>query len=127
QYVINGTAVSFDEAMAYAQNGGNEDGSNDNTPNESESDEDCCGGDIGSYRHKMVPKERNYYRNHKDQKKIVSKAAYEAGVLATRVSGDLGGDNLGYSGAIRHSYWMYLIAVELGRELAEKLGILHED
>lgn len=127
QYVINGTAVSFDEALTYTQNGGNSDGSNDNTPNDSESSEDCCGGYVGSYKHQMGPKERNYYRNNKDKKKVVSKSAYSAGVLATRVSGVLGGDNLGYSGAIRHSYWMYLVAVELGPELAEKLGILHED
>ncbi|WP_317047083.1 RHS repeat-associated core domain-containing protein, partial [Maribacter polysiphoniae] len=127
QYVINGTVVSQDEAIAYAQNGGNADGSNNNTANDSESSEDCCGGYVGSYKHVMGPKEKNYYRNNKDKKKVVSKAAYSAGVLATRVSGDLGGDNLGYSGAIRHSYWMYLVAVELGPELAEKLGILHED
>ena len=88
---------------------------------------ECCGGYVGSYGHKMGAKERKYYTYHKDQKDIVSKAAYKAGVLATRVSGTLGGDNLGYSGAIRHSYWMYLIAVELGPDLAEKLGILHED
>ena len=32
QYVINGQVVSFEEALEYAQNGGNADGSNDNTP-----------------------------------------------------------------------------------------------
>ena len=127
QYVINGTVVSQDEAMAYANNGGNSDGSNNNTANDSESNEDCCGKYLGSYKHKMGVKERKYYRYNKDKKEVVNKAAYSAGVLATRVSGTLGGDNLGYSGAIRHSYWMYLVAVELGPELAEKLGILHED
>ncbi len=37
EYVINGTVVSFDEALAYAKAGGNADGNNDNTP-----DEKCC-------------------------------------------------------------------------------------
>ncbi|WP_281681684.1 RHS repeat domain-containing protein, partial [Zunongwangia profunda] len=37
QYVINGDVVSQDEALAYAQNGGNADGSNNNTPNDSQS------------------------------------------------------------------------------------------
>ncbi|MEP5341068.1 MAG: RHS repeat-associated core domain-containing protein, partial [Algibacter sp.] len=126
QYVIDGTVVTQDEAIAYAQNGGNADGSNNNTADASESSEDCCGEYVGSYKHKMGPKERNYYRNNKDKKEVVSKAAYKAGILASRF-GTLGGDNLGYSGAIRHSYWMYLVAVELGPELAEKLGMLHED
>ncbi len=35
EYVINGAVVSFDEALAYAEAGGNSDGSNNNTPN-------CC-------------------------------------------------------------------------------------
>ncbi len=34
QYVINGQEVTFDEALAYANNGGNADGNNNNTPNE---------------------------------------------------------------------------------------------
>lgn len=104
-----------------------DEGNADGSPNESETNEDCCGKYIGSYAHKMGPKEQRYYRNNPDKKEIVSKAAFKAGVLATKVSDDLGGDNLGYSGAIRHSYWMYLLAVELGPELAEKLGMLHED
>ena len=36
QYVINGQQVSFDEAMAYANKGGNSDGKNNNTSG-------CCG------------------------------------------------------------------------------------
>ncbi|WP_440880303.1 DUF6443 domain-containing protein [Tenacibaculum sp. C7A-26P2] len=32
QYVINGKVVTFDEALAYAKNGGNADGSNNNKP-----------------------------------------------------------------------------------------------
>ncbi|UJH68662.1 DUF6443 domain-containing protein [Allomuricauda sp. SCSIO 65647] len=103
------------------------DGSNDNTSSESESNEDCCEEYIASLFHYKGPKETRYYKNNPDKEKIVLQAAYKAGVLATRVSNDLGGDNLGYSGAIRHSYWMYLIAVELGPELAERLGMLHED
>ncbi|CAL2093750.1 RHS repeat-associated core domain-containing protein [Tenacibaculum sp. 190524A02b] len=34
QYVINGKVVSFDEALNYANNGGNADGSNNNTPDD---------------------------------------------------------------------------------------------
>ncbi|GAB1855967.1 hypothetical protein MHTCC0001_08020 [Flavobacteriaceae bacterium MHTCC 0001] len=37
QYVINGQVVSQDEAIAYAKNGGNADGSNNNTPDGSQS------------------------------------------------------------------------------------------
>ena len=36
QYVINGKVVTQDEALAYANNGGNADGSNNNTPNEND-------------------------------------------------------------------------------------------
>lgn len=39
----------------------------------------------------------------------------------------MGGDNWGYSGAIRHAYWMYSLANKLGPELAEYIGKLHED
>ncbi len=45
QYVINGTVVSFDEAMAYAQNGGNADGGNNNTPNKDSKSESKKDGD----------------------------------------------------------------------------------
>ncbi len=38
QYVINGKVVTQDEAIAYANNGGNADGSNNNTPNDNKSD-----------------------------------------------------------------------------------------
>jgi len=101
-------------------------------PSEDNSDEnsnDCCGGKsaVGAYKHKESPKESNYYDNNRGVRKVVRNAAFDAGVLATKVSGDLGGDNLGYSGAIRHSYWMYLIAVELSPEIAEVIGTLHED
>lgn len=41
QYVINGQEVTQDEAIAYANDGGNADGSNNNTVNE-----DCCGKTI---------------------------------------------------------------------------------
>jgi len=34
QYVINGQVVSYEEALSYAQNGGNADGTNNNTPDE---------------------------------------------------------------------------------------------
>ncbi|WP_075343641.1 DUF6443 domain-containing protein [Tenacibaculum agarivorans] len=39
KYVINGKEVSFNEALDYANNGGNSDGSNNNV-----TDEGCCGG-----------------------------------------------------------------------------------
>ena len=42
QYVIDGQVVSQAEAIAYANNGGNADGSNNNTPANS-SEEECCG------------------------------------------------------------------------------------
>ncbi|WP_235831820.1 MULTISPECIES: hypothetical protein [Flavobacterium] len=91
-------------------------------------EEDCCGGSIASYRHKESPKETDYYRANKGTKNVVNEAAYEAGMLATTVGGgDIGGDNDGYSGAIRHAYWMYLIAISLGPERAETIGLLHED
>jgi RHS repeat-associated protein len=94
---------------------------------ESESNEECCGGYLAAYKHKESSKERNYYNNNSGYRKVIRGAAYDAGVLATRVSNELGGDNLGYSGAIRHSYWMYLVAVNLSPEIAEIVGHFHED
>jgi len=113
---IGGSNTNGGRGLSTAGNGSSDGGS-----------EDCCGESIGNYKHHESPKEVVYYRDHKDQKKVVNKASFEAGVLATKVSNDLGGDNKGYSGAIRHAYWMYLLAVELGPELAEKLGLMHED
>ncbi len=129
QYVINGTVVSFAEAVDYAKNGGNADGSNNNTPDNTsgEGNEECCGGYLASYRHQKTPKEEAHFRNNPEHKEVVNDAAFDAGILATRVSNKLGGDDEGYSGAIRHSYWMYLVAVNLSPELAEKIGYYHED
>ena len=95
--------------------------------NESESNEECCGGYVAAYKHEESPKERRYYNNNRGYRKLIREAAYDAGILETRVSGKLGGDDLGYSGAIRHSYWMYLVAINLSPEIAETVGFLHED
>ncbi len=51
EYVINGQIVSFEEALAYAQNGGNADGSNNNTPCPPNSS-DCNKGEDGKIENK---------------------------------------------------------------------------
>ena len=84
QYVINGQVVSQDEAIAYAQNGGNADGNNNNTPDDSE--EACCGeaGAERMIRQRMADKMAEQQGGNSSDwyntfMKIDGEAGYEAG------------------------------------------------
>ncbi len=122
QYVINGTVVTQDEAIAYAQNGGNADGSNNNTPNE-DSNSECCGTETFA---NWSEKDKAWFERNPKKAKVIKSAAGRAGKLEFKGTGTVS-NNDGYGDALRHSYWMYLITKELGPEAAKEFGDFHED
>ncbi len=68
QYVINGQVVSQDEAIAYAQNGGNADGSNNNSPDDN--DEKGTLGFVRTGKGQYYNKEKNIYINFNNNQKV---------------------------------------------------------
>jgi RHS repeat-associated protein len=81
---------------------------------------------IGNANLKTNSREREFFRNNPGTAKIIKTAAGKAGYKAARYGESFGGGEDGYGDALRHAYWMYLIAKELGVKNAIYYGDLHE-
>ena len=101
---------------------------NENVARKSSGDNSCCGSSlVASYRWKKTEAERYLLKKNPEAESVIEKAAVKAGIKVSLVTGNLGGGEDGYGDALRHSYWMFLIAQELGPDLAESFGNAHEN
>ena len=83
---------------------------------------------LGSWYGHWSGADEAWFAKNRDKEKTIKHFAGLAGIYAGMGSKEKfgGGDN-GYGDAKRHAYWMYLIAMEYGPDVAREYGEAHED
>ena len=123
-----GNEVSFQTALAsVGLNSNGSEKSEGNTNENNNSSEDCCGSSsLGSSFGSWSENDREWFENNPEKADVIQSAATKAGAIEFFGAGTIT-NNDGYGDALRHSYWMYLITLELGADVAKRFGDMHEN